>query len=109
MSCTVAHAMARSNSIFRLMCPMDTIVLVIEVPMFAPMMMGTAIETLSVPLATKPTTIAVVVELDCTMLVARIPIRSAENGFRAYAMSASENPFYVLKESPINWMLTKKI
>lgn len=48
-------------------------VLVTEVPMLAPIMMGMALCTVSCPAPTRPTTMEVLVEEDCTRTVAKIP------------------------------------
>lgn len=45
MSCTVAPAKALRNSFLLAICVKETIVLVTEVPIFAPMMIGIAIVT----------------------------------------------------------------
>ena len=45
-SCTVAPAKARRKSSLSAICPIDTIVLVTDVPMFAPITMGIASRTL---------------------------------------------------------------
>lgn len=54
---------ALRNSFFLLMNPSETIVLVIVVPTFAPMMIGMALSMVMEPDATSATTNAVVVEL----------------------------------------------
>ena len=54
---------ARLNSFFRVMNPSDTIVLVIVVPTFAPMIIGTAPSSVIDPDATRATAIDVVAEL----------------------------------------------
>jgi hypothetical protein len=61
-SCTVAAANARLNSFPLLICPMDTIILVTVVPMFAPIIMGIAPAKFNAPLLTIPTINDVVVE-----------------------------------------------
>lgn len=59
----VPAADALRNSFFLLINPNDTIVLVMVVPTFAPMMIGMALSNVIDPEATKATTNAVVVEL----------------------------------------------
>ena len=54
---------ALRKSFFLLMKPIETMVLVIVVPTFAPIMMGMALSMVIEPEATNATTIAVVVEL----------------------------------------------
>ena len=56
------------------MNPSDTIVLVIVVPMLAPIMIGTAFCRVMEPDATKATTRDVVVELLCNIAVISNPI-----------------------------------
>ena len=50
-----------------------TMVLVTEVPIFAPMMIGIACRTDNTSAPTKPTTILVLVDEDCTKTVAKMP------------------------------------
>ena len=69
MSCTVAPEKARLKVSLSLTCVMATMVLVTEVPMFAPMTMGTAMCTSREPAVTIDTTIDVKVELLCTATV----------------------------------------
>lgn len=59
----VPAATARLNSFFLLMNPRETIVLVIVVPTFAPIMIGVALCSVIDPDATNATTREVVVEL----------------------------------------------
>jgi sodium-dependent phosphate cotransporter len=61
-SCTVAAAKARLNSLFLLIWPIDTIILVMVVPMFAPMIIGIAPDRVNAPPPTMPTIKEVVVE-----------------------------------------------
>jgi hypothetical protein len=63
------------------MCPNETIVLVSDVPMLAPITIGIAPSKLIVPAETRATTIVVVVELDCITAVAKRPINKLTNGF----------------------------
>ena len=72
---------ARLNSFFLLIKPRETIVLVIVVPMLAPMIMGTALWMVIEPDATSATVSDVVVELLCNMAVVRSPINSPVKGF----------------------------
>lgn len=55
-------------------------VLVIVVPIFAPIIMGTALSSVIEPEATSATTMAVVVELLCIMAVISKPINKPVNG-----------------------------
>mmetsp|Transcript_5006 Transcript_5006/g.10059 ORF Transcript_5006/g.10059 Transcript_5006/m.10059 type:complete len:208 (-) Transcript_5006:166-789(-) len=80
-SCTVAAAKANLSSSAFPRKPMDTIVLVTEVPMLAPMMMKIAILTSRTLAPTRDTTIEVVVELDWTKTVAIIPMHKPAIGF----------------------------
>lgn len=77
----VPAATARLNSFFLLINPNDTIVLVMVVPMFAPMMMGIALCSVIDPEATSATTSEVVVELLCNIAVIRRPMNKPVKGF----------------------------
>ena len=61
-SCTVAAAKARLNSLPRFIWPIETIMLVTVVPIFAPIIMGIAPLKFNAPLLTMPTIRDVVVE-----------------------------------------------
>ena len=61
-SWTVEAAKERRNSLLRLRCAIDTIVLVTDVQIFAPITIGIALPTVSTPPPTIPTTIDVVEE-----------------------------------------------
>ena len=61
-SCTIPALNAFLNSTRLVICPNDTKVFVIVVPIFAPIIMGMAELSVSAPPATKPTTNEVVVE-----------------------------------------------
>ena len=61
-SCTVAAAKARLNSLLLLIWPIDTRILVIVVPMFAPMIIGMAPDNVNAPALTIPTISEVVVD-----------------------------------------------
>jgi hypothetical protein len=88
---------------------MATMVLVVVVPMLAPMMMGTANSMVSAPEATNPTTIVVVVEELWIMLVARNPMRSPASGSDAVLRSCSARPLpLILNAALINSILAKK-
>ena len=76
----VPAATARLNSFFLLMKPRETIVLVIVVPMLAPMIIGTAPCNVIEPEATRATTSEVVVELLCNIAVIRSPMNKPVNG-----------------------------
>jgi hypothetical protein len=60
--------------------PIDTIVFVTDVPIFEPIIMGIAPDTVRVPPATIPTTMDVTVDELCTRLVTNIPIKRPANG-----------------------------
>ncbi len=91
-SCTMEAANARSNSAGRVTCPIDTIVLVVVVPMLAPMITGTASCTVRMSDATSPTTIVVVVEELWIRLVARKPISRPASGSAVVFRSCSASP-----------------
>ena len=64
------------------MCPKETIVDVTDVPIFAPIIIGTALRISGKnPVATSPTTMEVVKLLDCVMAVPKIPMNKAINGW----------------------------
>ena len=63
------------------MNPNDTIVAVIVVPMFAPMIMGIALSSVRAPVATRATTNDVVVELLCSKAVITNPMNNPVKGF----------------------------
>ena len=65
---------------------METMVLVTEVPMLAPMIMGTAALT-GTPADTRPTMMEVEVEEDWTSTVASTPIITPTIGFRSSSLS----------------------
>ena len=91
-SCMVAAAKARRNSSLRRECPSETRLLVMVVPMLAPMIMGAAISTVSVPAPTSVTSVAVVTEDDCTSTVARMPANSPARGLVTFSSSRSWKP-----------------
>ena len=62
ISWCVAAENARINSFPLLICPIDTIVFVTVVPMFAPIIIGIAPVKVTAPLLTIPTIIEVVVD-----------------------------------------------
>ncbi len=66
---------ARLNSLLRLICGRDAKVLVTEVPILAPIMMGMAAGISRTPPATIPTTIDVVDDDDWIIEVERIPMK----------------------------------
>jgi hypothetical protein len=77
-------------------------ILVTLVPMFEPIIIGTASTGFSVPDATMATTVEVTVEELCTMLVARIPIKRPAIGLLVYSNSVSAKPLpKSLKAEPI--------
>ena len=61
-SCTVDAANARLNSVPLFMCPIETIVFVTVVPIFAPIIIGTELAIVRLPLLTIPTIREVVVD-----------------------------------------------
>ena len=79
MSWTVAHAKALLNSSLSAICVKETIVLVTEVPMLAPMIIGMAVFTGTFA-ATNPTMMEVDVELDWTKTVTSTPIITPTTG-----------------------------
>lgn len=84
---------------------METIVLVMVVPILAPIMMGIAPCRVMTPPATKPTVIDVVVEELWMMLVVNIPMSSPTIGWDVVSIKVSANPFPMsLKEVHISWM-----
>jgi len=62
------------------------------VPMFAPMIIGIALDTVKVPAATKPTVIEVVTELDWIIAVVSIPINKAVKGFEVVLIRVLAKP-----------------
>ena len=79
MSWTVAQAKALLNSFLSDIWAKETMVLVTEVPILAPMIMGMAVLT-GTSAATRPTIIVVEVELDWTRTVTRTPIITPTTG-----------------------------
>ncbi len=63
------------------MKPRDTIAAVMVVPMFAPMIMGMALSSVSAPEETSATTRDVVVELLCNIAVITNPMNKHVNGY----------------------------
>ena len=107
-SCTVAPANARENSFLRPMWPIDTIVLVTVVPIFAPITIGMAFAIERLPPATRPTTMDVVEEEDWIIEVARIPMNRPTIGFVVVAIRVSANPSpNNLREAPISSKLKR--
>ena len=103
-SCTVAIAKARRNCSLLPERPSATRVAVTVVPRLAPKSIGMAI-SMGRPPATMPTVIDVVVEEDCMIAVARIPMPRPTNGFCANEKSSSaRSPAAIWKPAPI--MLT---
>jgi hypothetical protein len=91
-SCIVAAEKARRNWSGRRRLPSDASVLVTVVPMLAPMIIGTAKPTGSVPAPTSPTMVAVDTEEDCTSTVARIPANRPARGLETLSSSPSWKP-----------------
>mmetsp|Transcript_29292 Transcript_29292/g.66409 ORF Transcript_29292/g.66409 Transcript_29292/m.66409 type:complete len:243 (-) Transcript_29292:14-742(-) len=109
MSCTVAAEKARWRSMRLFTWPMETMVLVTEVPMLAPMMTGMAAFTVMVSAPTRPTTIDVLVDDDWTMTVARIPVMRPARGFStAVNILPAPLPPRHLKASPSICRPTRK-
>ena len=88
----VAPAVARSKCSRSLTLPNETRVLVTDVPMFAPMIIGMAIEKGSLPLATIATIKEVVTELLCARVVAKIPVTRPKKGLLAAVIKLSIAP-----------------
>ena len=100
---------ARSYSTFRLIWVIETMVLVTDVPMLAPMTMGMALATFKAPPATRPTTMAVVEEEDWMIEVERIPINSPTSGLVVVAIRVSAKPSpNILSEAPMSSRLNRK-
>mmetsp|Transcript_7155 Transcript_7155/g.44414 ORF Transcript_7155/g.44414 Transcript_7155/m.44414 type:complete len:247 (+) Transcript_7155:2366-3106(+) len=72
------------------MFPIATMVLVTLVPMFAPMTMYTALSTPMASAPTMATAMDVLVELDCTSTVARIPMPHRPMGFKSLPSRSPE-------------------
>jgi hypothetical protein len=83
---------ARRNSSFLVICPRETMELVIVVPILAPRMMGIARGTLKTPEPTQATAREVTIEELCTMLVASIPTKRPAKRLWAKAISDLANP-----------------
>jgi hypothetical protein len=84
-------------------------VLVIVVPMLAPIMIGTAPCTVIEPEATNATSIDVVVELLCNTAVTRRPMNSPLNGFIVASPMTSLSPEPILyREATINLIAKTK-
>ena len=92
ISCTIAAGNALENSLSTEKCPKEATRHVIVVPILAPMIIGTALDTVNVPAATKPTVIEVVTELDCIIAVANIPINRPVKGFEVELISILAKP-----------------
>jgi len=96
---------ALRNSPRREICPKDTMMLVMEVPMFAPITIGIALSKDSTPEATRPTTIDVVVDDDWIIAVAKTPITRPTTGFDVAWKIVSAKPLpKSLKEAPSSVM-----
>ena len=105
----IAAPIALLNSLRLPTWPSETSVFVTVVPMFAPIIIGIALETLRPPEPTMPTTIEVVVEELWTMLVASMPIRSPTKGLEVVLTRFSAKSFpKPLKAAPIRPMLSRK-
>jgi len=92
ISCIVEQLSARLNSSLLVTWLMATSVFVTVVPMLAPMTIGMALRTLNAPEATNATTIEVVVEELCIMLVAKRPTNRPINGLDVVRIRYSANP-----------------
>lgn len=94
--------MARRNSFLLLIKPSATIVLVIVVPILAPMIMGMALRIETEEEATKATTSEVVVELLWIMAVSNKPMKRPVNGFEvAWIMVCEAEPLRCCSEAII--------
>ena len=91
-SCTVDAANARLNSVPLFMCPIDTIVFVTVVPIFAPIIMGTAPVNVRVPPPTIATINDVVVDELWNKVVANIPINKATSGLLVVDITSFAKP-----------------
>ena len=99
----------RRNSAERLILASETSVLVTEVPMLAPMIMGMALATVRALLPTSPTTMEVVLEELWTTEVDRMPMKRPTMGFEVPAIKASAKPFpNSFIELPMRSMLRRK-
>ena len=84
--------------------------LVTEVPILAPIIMGMALATFNTPPPTNPTTIEVVEEDDCIRDVARVPMNNPTSGLVVVWISVVDIPFpNILRELPINSRLNMNI
>lgn len=107
-SCTILAPNALLNSLLFVICPKDTSVLVMVVPIFAPITIGMAVSRVSAPPATNPTTKEVVVDELWIKLVATIPIIKPEKGFDVIVINVSANPCPKdLKEWPRSLILNR--
>ena len=76
--------------------------------MLAPMTIGIAVSIGMLPLPTIATTREVVVDEDCTRVVARIPTNRPSNGFEALSIKPPTNPpENILNALPSMPMLTR--
>ena len=91
ISSTIAPANALENSCFLDRSNNATNVLVMLVPKFAPNIIGTALDIVKTPPATKPTARVVVKEELWTRLVAKMPINSATKGLDVVEINVSAN------------------
>jgi len=99
---------ARLNSLLRLICGRDARVLVTEVPMLAPMIIGMADDVSKTPPATMPTTIQVVDDDDWIIEVDKIPIKKPTIGLLVVWISDLANSLpNIFSEDPINSRLKK--
>lgn len=89
----VPAATALVNSFLLAIKPKETIVLVMVVPIFAPMIIGIAPSNESEPEATSATIMEVVAELLCIMAVIKRPINKAVNGLEVASKIVSAAVF----------------
>ena len=107
-SCMIEPLKALLNSSFRVMWPRATSVQVTVVPIFAPITIGMAHLTESMPDATKATTIDVVVPELWIKLVARIPMNNPTKGLDVVVIRRSAKPLpKPVKAWPIRLIETK--
>jgi hypothetical protein len=92
ISWTIAAGKAFENSFSTEKCPKEATRHVIVVPILAPIIIGTALDTVNVPAATNPTVIEVVTELDCIIAVASIPMNRPVKGFEVELINTLAKP-----------------
>jgi hypothetical protein len=91
-SWTIEAENERLNSTDLFMLARETRVLVTEVPILAPMMIGMAVGTVRAPPPTRPTTMDVVVEELWMTDVVKMPMNRPTKGLEVPLMRLSEKP-----------------